>query len=847
MLRVALRGIRSHFVRFALAVLAVALGVAFVAGTYSLRAILASTFDGIVDGAAAGQAYLRGTDDGTASMDEFGGTSTRERIPATLADDVADVPGVASAIPDYSGALVLVGADGAAVSTTGAPSAGIGLFPDDPSLTLIDGELPERGEIALETGALEASGLQVGDETTVVIRDAIEQVTVSGELDFGTSAAGAILVGLDPDVAAELYAPEGTVSTIAVFAEDGVSETELRDALAERLAGTPGLEVITGEVLREEFGEQIDMVLGFIQVFLLTFAAVSVFVGAFLITNTFAMSVRERMREFAMLRAVGASPGQVFVSILVQALVIGLLGSVVGIAAGLGLAAGLAALLGNFGMELSGSVELSTDTVVVSLLIGIVVSVVAAAIPARRAALTPPVVAMRGDAPSERGLRLRGIVGAVLAVVGGALVAYAGLAKTVEGDAVDGAGTFLGIGAALLVVGVLVLAPSLARPAVTALAAPVVAGAKPLGALARGNVVRNPRRTASTAGALMIGMTLVSAASIVAASATTSIESMVSSDLKADFLVQGPAVLPGPVLEGISELDSARLVDPISFGITTLPDAEDPTTVVGVSDTLFTESIAAKVHEGDVASIAEGDVLVTRDFAEDQGWVLGDTIPLGPDGDEARIGGLVTVQALFAQVFVPQALFDDVIPAGQGQLAAVFVTAADGVTPDALRADLAEVVKPYYVLSVLDADDLVDQLAGQINGMLAVIYALLGLSVVIAVLGIVNTLALSIIERTREIALLRAVGLGRLQLAGMVAIESVLTAVFGTILGVGVGVGIATALPAVLADSGLTDLVIPWGTLLGMVVLAAIIGLFASLWPAWRATRQPVLQGLAAE
>lgn len=864
MIRVALRGIRAHFVRFGMAVLAVALGVAFVAGTYSLRAVLASTFDAIVDSSVSAQAYVRGADM-VVGMDSTTGSagSVHAPVPASLVDTVREVDGVDRAYADYGGTLVLVGKDGTAVTTSGAPTLGVSLSRDDTVVRVTDGDYavgPEQ--IVLEESTAERAGLTTGDRTKIILAGDILDVTVSGLAHFDATMAGALLIGLDPEVAAAAYAPDGTVPTISVYAEPGVSETQLRDAVAQKLAastsvdGAATAEVVTGDAMREEQSDAIGEMLGFIQVFLLVFAGVSLFVGGFLIANTFSMSVRERMREFALLRAIGASPSQVFASILGQALVIGVLGSAVGIGLGIGIAAGLSALLSNMGMEMGGAVELTADTVVISLVVGTVVSLVAAAIPARRAALTAPVEAMRAEAPSEKGLRVRTAIGAVLTLAGIGGVAYASLAKTADGLVVEGAPTMLGIGAVTLVVGMLVLAPILARWVVPVLAAPFAALGKPLGGLARGNVVRNPRRTASTAGALMIGMVLVSASGVLAASTTASIGSVIESDLKADLIVQSQGGdLPEQVADAMAATPSVAALDVADYGVTFASGISTPQFVFSAEPALWDRSIGVTVEDGELASYGRGEALALKPAAKSNGWKVGDVVTLGSEqgvtdgtaGTQVRIGAIIDSQAFGGAMFVPRDVYEKVVRPELSGIAVAFATAADGVTTDQLRADLVEIAKPYFVISVMDSEEMVNALADQVNMMLTVIYALLGLSVLIAVLGIVNTLALSIIERTREVALLRAVGLGRLQLSTMVAIESVLTALFGTILGVGVGVGIATALPAVFKDEGMTQLVIPWGTLGGMVVLAALVGLVAAVWPSIRAARMPVLDGLAAE
>lgn len=863
MIRVSLRGIRARLGRFLLAVLAVALGVGFVAGTFSLRAVLADTFNGIVNASADADAYLRSS---TSSGDQAStGVSSGTPISADLADEVADVPGVRTAVADASGSLVLVGHDGTAVTTSGAPTLGVPARSDLSTLTLTAGRFPaSQDEILLEDHAASLSGLSVGDTTKLVTSKGILDVTVVGTATFPSATAGALLVGLDPALAMSLYAPQGTVSTISVYADPGTSEQQLRDNLqgwldahADR-ADTAGVEAVTGATVREESRDSIDQMLGFVQTFLLVFAAVSLFVGAFLVTNTFSMSIHERMREFAMLRAIGASPAQVMGSVLAQALVIGALGSALGVGLGVGIASAIVVVLEHFGMEIGSSIALTWETVAVAFAVGISVSLVSAAIPGRRAATAAPVEAMRSQRPTEKGLLLRGLLGGALAAAGVAGILWSVLRRTADGDVVDHAGTILGVGAAVLVLGVLVVSPVLARWVVPVLGWPLVRLVRPLGRIAVGNVVRNPRRTASTAGALMIGMVLVAASGVLAASTRASISDLVQSDLKSDLVVQvaGGAVAPQGAVEEMERQPAVAEVDEFRGSMATVagPGVTGKGTsmmLVSAQPRFYDTSIAVTLDEGDLASFSRGEAMVLRSVAKDQGWKVGDELTIRTQSSQdvlkVRIGSVVDSQILVGSgVLVIPEDFATVVPTEASFFVSAHFTARDGDV-GALRTQLTDVAKQYYVFSVMDADQVVSSLAQQVDSMLAVIYALLALSVVIAVLGIVNTLVLSIIERTREIALLRIVGLGRLQMSGVITIESVLTALFGTILGVAVGVGAASALPTVFRDQGLSTLVVPWGTLGLMVALTVVVGLVAAVLPSIRAARLPLLEGLAAE
>lgn len=848
MTRVALRGIRSHLGRFILSILAVLLGVSFVAGTFSLRSMMASTFEDIVESGTNADTYVQGAEIISAAEAGMEGMVSYAPLPLELEGQIREVEGVAGVVPSVQGSIVLVGKDGTAVMSTGPPSFGMGLHPDETALSIVDGRAPEGAdEIGLETAALERSGLAIGDITTVVIAGELREVEVVGEVGFDAGMAGAIMVALDLETATAAYAPDGTTTLFSVYAKDGVSQTELRNGVASALDGIPsasGVDVLTGDQMRDATSEQFSSMLGFISTFLLVFAAIALFVGTFIISNTFQMVVRQRQREFAMLRAVGASPGQVFASVLGQAAVIGVVGSVLGVGAGVGLVAGLRQLLAGMGMEMSGDIPLDGFTIAVSVVTGTLVSLVAALVPARRAALTAPVEAMRDDVVAhDRAARWRTGFGAVL--LAGGLVAVASAAM----ELTDDGGPLLGAGAGAVVVAVLMLAPVMVPSALSVLAAPAVRGLKPLGGLARGNVARNPRRTASTAGALMVGMALVGAASVLAASTTASMRDVVDNESGADLLLQSATSdVPGQLVTDLGSVDGLERVDPLRVAYGTTVEG-DPESIVGVPAGLFGTALTVPVEDGDVASLAQGQALVQADDAEANGWAVGDTVTIaGPLGSiDVPIGAVIDSQAVGAALVLPDDLYDTVVDPTGSMTDTVFLIAEDGADLAQLREDVTAAAKPYVVVSVMDGEEFGDALAAQVNQVLVILYALLGLSIVIAVLGIVNTLALSISERTREIGLLRAVGLGRLQLATVVTIESVLTAVFGTVLGIGVGAGLAATMPTVFADEGFTSLVIPWGPLGGLLGLAVVVGALAAVWPAVRAARMDVLEAIAYE
>lgn len=845
--RIGIRAVTSHAGRFVMSVLAVALGVAFVTGTFALRQMLSSTFDEIVGASATADAYIRTP---TGSPTDLTSTGTvGSGVPLSALDAVRGVDGVRLAYPDISGPVTLVGADGTAVRSTQAPSFATSYFPDDPSYAHIEGHGPrDASEVMLEKHTLESSGLHIGDRTHLVVLGRATEVTVVGEADFAAPMAGATIVMLDQATMRADFAPTGSVASISVFAQPGVSQADLVQRLTP-VAPTDS-EVVTGDTLRAQTKAEIAGQLGFVSTFLLVFAVLALFVGAFIIANTFTMAVRQRMREFALLRAVGASPAQVFSSIVVQAAVVGLTGSVLGVLGGFGLVEGIGAVLRRMDMTLSSRVPLSVSTVVVGLAVGTLVSIAAAALPARRAALVPPVEAMRDEVTvHEHALHRRAWAGLALVLAGVAAV----VAAVVRPDA-DRAGLLLGLGATGVVVGVLVVGPVVVPAVVRWLAAPAVAWWRPVGRLARGNVVRNPRRAASTAGALTIGMALVGAAAVLAASTGASVRHVVTSEMHADYVLRTtmPDTIAPDVVAQVAALPDVASVYGMPFTQASVTAGGHTTTdaIVGLDPAMLGTVLTPESLVGPVAdALARGEAVVDTATAEARGWTVGDqvTVTTAAGARVLTIGGELRSVAIGAQLLTSPATLDAMVPPDQQIDTTVSVVAAPGADLSALRAELTGIVKPYFVVSVMDAGQFVDGIAGQVNQVLAILYALLGLSIVIAVLGIVNTLALSVIERTREIGLLRAVGLGRLQLAGTITTESVLTAVCGTVIGLVTGVGLAAALPRVFHDQGLSQLAVPYGSLLAMLALAVAVGVAAAVWPATRAARLPVLDAISQE
>jgi putative ABC transport system permease protein len=823
-----------------LTALSVLLGVSFVAGTFVLTDTMDEAFTGILTKANAGTDVLVRGGEGAGSAQN---AVMREQLPLALGDTVGAVDGVKVAVPALEGSAVLVGADGTAVRRGGAPTLGFAWLDDDPALDLVAGRAPASAqEIAVEEGTLQVAGLALGDATTVIVGGEVLPVTVVGSVRFG-ALAGATLVLLEESTAQRLFAPEGTTAWFTVQGTGEVSQAELRDRVSAVLPA--GAEAITGEQKNEEDAAAIQEALGFINTFLLVFAGISLVVGGFIIVNTFSMLVAQRTRELALLRAVGASARQVVTSVCCEALLVGLVGGVLGFGGGLGLAALLRAGMASFGLELTGPLIVEPRTVVASVLVGTVVTVLAAVVPAVRASRIPPVAAMRDDvALPERALRARGVVGAAL-VVAGALGLWASLLA--EGTA---SGVGVGVSALVLFIGTAVAAPLVARPVLRVLGAPFVALPGAIGRLARQNALRNPRRTATTASALMVGLALVTGITVLSASATASTRSIVSTQVSADLVMRaGYEGFPSTVVDDVAAVDGVASVAglgavPLSiagqhdFGVATRADA-------------LAANVAVDMQSGRLAALDDGEVLVSSSFARDHDLTTGDTLTATvgvlPD-QRLKIGGVYAVnQAIGANLVVPRSLGEQAVPSAHRTDFFGYVKFEPGADAAAVRAAVTEAVAPFVVVSVQDRDEFVDAQAAEIDQLLVMIYVLLALSVVIAVLGIVNTLALSVVERTREIGLLRAVGMRRRQLAGTVTVESVLTALFGAVLGTGLGLVLGVSLQRALVDNGLTVLEVPAGRIAMVFAVAAVVGVLAAVLPAIRAVRLDVLRAVATD
>ncbi|POM22228.1 Macrolide export ATP-binding/permease protein MacB [Actinomadura rubteroloni] len=830
MTKVTLRNLMAHKVRLLLTGVAVLLGVAFVAGTLMFTDTMSKQFDDLFSSVGKNVAVdvrakkvTGGDDDG----------QNAQPIPASLVDKLKAVDGVKTAEGQVSGYAAVVGRDGKLIGGSGPPQLGVNWTGDDGATRLSSGRAPNGpGEVLLDEETAKKAHYRVGDSVKIIVAGPPQTMRITGLVHTG-NMMGATITSFDTATAQRLLLKPGQFSEIQL-GSDGVSEQVLRDRVATQLPS--GLEAITGTKMRAENKSDVEAFLGFFRTFFLAFALIAVFVGAFIIFNTFSMLVAQRTRELALLRAIGAARRQVTRAVIGEAIAVGIVGSTLGIAVGAGLAVALQRFVGG------GGLVFTARTAIVSYLVGTIVTVVSAYFPARRAAKIPPVAAMRDDvALPQRSLRIRLVLGAVLTALGAVLIGLGlgGSASSGTGNAV-----LVGAGAFAVFIGVTMLAPLISVPVIKVLGWPFAKVLRVPGRLAQQNALRNPRRTASTAAALMIGLALITTVNVLGASIRASVNSQIDDQFGADYLISSsglggidPATVtaitkvPG-VKTAARQYDgnaviAGKKVGYIAADMPTLAKAARLKITSG-SDDPGRDGILLDAPTAKARGVAVGSVLPVT-FAD------GKTLPLKVKGvyDESGMVGprIVSEEAHLAHTARPVVSF----------------VAVDTGGSTAPKAGLDKAVAANPALKVQDQADLKDEVGKQVDGLISFITILLVLSVIIAAVGVINTIALSVVERTREIGLLRAIGMGRRQLRRMIRAESIVIAVFGALLGMGIGIGFGTSLQQALADDGLNILSIPYGSLVTYLIVAAVIGVLAALWPAWRAGRMDVLRAISTE
>ncbi|MCZ0209811.1 ABC transporter permease [Streptomyces sp. UMAF16] len=842
MFRTALRNVLAHKARLLMTVLAVMLGVAFVSGTLVFTNTLSDAYQ---------KSSAKGFDHVDVAVQPKYQDSQGDKVGKTpeltqaLLDRAAKVPGAASATGVVTGFTAVAGKDGELVGGDWQSAGGNYWGTKDARYPLVGGHAPHgKGEVLIDSATAKRAGFKVGDTVRLSVDGPVLTPTISGifTTDDGNVAAGGSLTLFDTPTAQSLFGKKGTYDEIDVRAAAGTSQEALKSALDKALPAQL-VETTTGKQLADDQATAIAEAMSGMKQMLLVFAGIALFVGTFIIANTFTMLVAQRTRELALLRAVGASRRQVTRSVLVEAFAVGTVAGVAGLAAGIGIGAGLRSLLGSFGETVpDGPLVISPGTVVAALAVGILVTVLAAWLPGRRAAKIPPVAAMSSlhAKATTKSLVLRNTLGALFSAAGIAVVL---MATRMDADAAQGP---MGIGAVLLIIGVFVLTPLLSRPLIAA-AAPVLRAFGVSGKLARQNSVRNPRRTAATASALMIGLTLITGMTVMAGSLQTSIDRLASSAIRADYVVSmansGP--LSPDVAKKLATADGVTASSPLRNGESRIDGGTQWLT--GVDGAAIGKLTDLKVTAGSF-TVGGTRIVVDEDRAEKHGWKPGSQLTAHFEDGAARrltVAGVYEGNDMFNGIILDNKVLTPHLadPADMQ----VMVKTADGAS-DAAKNGLEKALGVNPAIKIQDKQDISREIGKMFTQVLNMVYGLLGMAVIVAVLGVVNTLAMSVFERAQEIGMLRAIGLDRRAVKRMVRLESLVISLFGGVLGLGLGVFFGWAAGELMATKLPTyELILPWGRMTVFLLLAGAVGVLAALWPARRAARMNMLAAIKAE
>ncbi|GGK78114.1 ABC transporter permease [Ornithinimicrobium pekingense] len=850
MLTVTLKGMLARKLRLLLSAVSVVLGVAFVTASFSLGDSISGAFDDHIANANAGvdAVVMAGAADG----------SSPGALTPSLVGALAEVDGV-TAVAGTTTGFAQLRDPGTGASPADASGAAIGWIEDDVlnPLTLVEGSAPlHRDEVVIDRASAESLGLQIGDSTRLITHAPARDVTVVGLAELGDG--GISVLGIEAATAGEVWGYGDGFSEIRVRGEEGLTEAQVADAVEAALAAAPGTtgagdgatdaaaaaavtpSVYTGTEVTEANVAALEEQTGVITTFLLVFAGITLFVAGFLILNTISMLTAQRSRELAVLRALGASRGQLVRGVVAEAATIGVVGSLVGLAAGTGVATGLVALLSRLGLGLpETTVSLELRTVLVALVLGPVVTVIASLLPARRASAVQPVQAMREAAVPRTRRRVRATVATVLTL----------LAVTASVLGVREVSTpLVGAGAVSMVLAAVVWGPLLVGPATRVLARPFVRLAGRPTRLAEGNVIRTPHRSAATSAALVVGVALVSATAVIGSSMSGMAESEIKGSLDADVVVWSMGGMPfggeaaGAVAgqDGVEEVGAVKIAEAdVAVG------ASAPATemVSAMDPALAHDMLHLRMVEGSTADLADGRVLAVEGEAG-----LGDSVSVTVPGAaplELTVSGLYEGTPALGTYLVTAADLAGIAP----QAADVYLlaTAEEGTTGEELQATLdAYLVDAFPLLQAMTMDGFVEANRSVVDQAVTMISALLGLSLLVALLGVANTLGLSVIERTREIGMLRSIGMSRRQVRSMVRVEAVLMATYGALLGGALGLVLGRTVSAVLMDGIDLPVSVPAGRLALYVGVAVVAAVVAATLPARRAARLDVLDAVSA-
>jgi putative ABC transport system permease protein len=840
-----IKGLLSHKLRLALTALAIVLGVSFVSGTYVLTDTMNATFTQLF------KDTIKGIDVVVQTRQTFSGEQgdTRDPVPESLLPRIRGIDGVKVAEGSVNGFAQFIGKNGKAVTTGGAPTLGVSAS-EAPELnsnfTMRSGRVPSSpNEVAVDARTASKQGFKVGDQVKVLSQGPTRSYAVSGIVGFGQAdnLAGATLAVFDLKTAQQVLDSQGKFNEIDVVAQPGVTSDQLRERIA---AAVPSrYESITGADQAQRSSKEIQKGLGFFSTALLAFAGVALFVGAFLIFNTFSIIVAQRTRELALLRCLGASRRQVLSSVLLESGLVGLVASAIGLGCGVLIALGLRGVLGAVGIDLpSTGTVFEVRTVIVSLVVGVVITLVSSFMPALKATRVPPVAAMRAEAamPRSRSIRRRSIIGSVVTLIGVGLLVL-GLFRDIDKRI-----AVVGAGAVVIFLGVAILSPLIARPLASWIGWPFARVFRLPGNLARQNAMRNPRRTSATAAALMIGLALVTFAGIFVASAKASIDGVLDRTVSADYIAT-PQNFQGfspEVAKRLATVPQLQAVTSSRYGGWRLNGTSQ--SLQAVDPAAYDSMVRTEATSGSIADLQNGGLAVSEDVAKQHGWKVGSIVPMQFPADGVQ---QVPLKAIYKDNQLNGGYLLSLTDYQKGystQLdSMVIAKVKPGTSPATVRGAIDKVVADFPNVQIQDMAQYKARTGKQLDQLLNLVRSLLAFAILIALFGIVNTLALSVFERVRELGLLRAVGATRRQVRSMIRWEAVIISVLGAVLGMAVGVFFGWTMVRALASQGFGEFSVPGGQLVAYVLLAAVAGVLAAILPGRRAARVDVLRAITTE
>ena len=861
MFRLAVKMTVARTGRLILTSLAVILGTAFLSGTFVFRDTINQTFDRLFSDVFRDvNAYVRST---TFLELDFGGEQ-RSATPVSVLEAVRGVEGVTSATGDIQAFARVIGKDGKPLGSegNGPPTFGGIASSDSAGLwSVTEGRLPSGpNELLLDKATADNGDFVVGDTVRVVAVRGVREFTLVGVASYGdiSSPGGATFALFDQPTASEFLLEPGFVDAILIEGDDSVSDEVLAQRIDAALPADLKLETLTGAEITAEVQGQIKDVLNIFSTFLIIFSYIALGIGSFVIYNVFSITAAQRLRENALLRAIGASRRQVSRALLIESTAMGVIGSLIGFVAGIGLSQLLSALLKATGFEVpTQGLAISSSAFINTFVAGVVVTVLAAWLPARRAGRVPPLAALRDTALDTAGnITRRVIIGLVILALGGV-----GLASSMRDAPIQ----ILGLGVLGVFAGILVLGPAIARPIALTLGIPVAKLRGVSGAMARENAARNPKRTSRTAAPVLLGVALVTAFTALAASIRSEIRDTFSEAFAGDIALtvdsQGFGGIPLTITDQIARLEGVAQATGVGFTSVRISDPNDPSDSQAAAPNasqrgVFVQTINPDtidglfdigVTEGDLASLGRDGIFVDAQRATDKGWKVGTRLQITRiDGViiDAEVRGLVSGDTSFANYVASREMFADSPSPIFDSF--VYIKVAQGAVVSDVQARVAAVSSDTGIGTLQSKEEFIDDQSASINQILALIYGLLGLSIIIAIVGIVITLLLSVFERRREIGLLRAVGMTRAQVRTTVRWESVITSLLGAVSGVVLGVVIGVVVVAALSDEGDIAFRLPVQETMWIVVISFILGVIAAVYPAWRATRVNIVEAIAS-